>query len=232
MMGNQDHFVEGGYIILSRQLLESRAWKSCNHKQKVMLITSLLNANHKDKAWWNGKEYVDVKKSSFITSRDKFARNTDTTPRKVRTFWNKMEKVGFLTIKSTKQYSVVNICNYNIYQDPKIYKRPSKRQSSDQAATTNNNDKERKEIYSAAFESIWKDYPSLLGKGKAYGHFQKSVESEKDLENIKKALHNYKHHLRVKTWKSAQNGSTWFKNWKEWVDYQEEEKADKSFAMD
>jgi len=185
-MGNQDHFVEGGYIILSRQLLESRAWKSCNHKQKVMLITSLLNANHKDKAWWNGKEYVDVKKSSFITSRDKFARNTDTTPRKVRTFWNKMEKVGFLTIKSTKQYSVVNICNYNIYQDPKIYKRPSKRQSSDQAATTNNNDKERKEIYSALYHNEYKAAALTILRYSAPSFAPSKSEIDKIVSALKK----------------------------------------------
>ena len=84
-------FIGGGYIILSRQLLDSRAWNACNHKQKAMLITSLLLANHKISPWWDGRDHISISRGSFITSRDKFAKVTDTTPRKVRTFWNKME---------------------------------------------------------------------------------------------------------------------------------------------
>jgi len=216
-----DDFVEGGYVILSRKLLYSRAWKSCNHNQKAMLITSLLLANHQDRCWWDGKDNINVVRGSFITSRDKFAGITDTTPRKVRTFWNKMEKVGFLTIKTTNQYTSVNICNYDTYQDPKIYKRPSKRQGTDQVPTTNNNEKNDKNEYSGKFEDIWLKYPNKDGKKAAQNHFNASVATEQDWISINKALNNYLDHLDKNDWKCPKNGSTWFNNWQDWVKWEE-----------
>jgi phage replication O-like protein O len=79
----------------------------------------------------------------------------------------------------------------------------------------------KERIYIVHFEDIWKDYPNRVGKKAAEKHFNASVKGEDDLEAIKKALANYKAHLGKNTWKQPQNGSTWFNNWRDWVNWEE-----------
>jgi hypothetical protein len=73
------------------------------------------------------------------------------------------------------------------------------------------------------FEEIWKNYPSKDGKKEALRHFKASVKNDQDAEDIKKALAKYKAHLAINTWKPPKNGSTWFNNWRDWVDWKEPE---------
>ena len=70
------------------------------------------------------------------------------------------------------------------------------------------------------FDIIWKLYPSRVGKKAALKHFKASVKEEKDYLDIQKALDNYLSSERVKKG-ILQNGSTWFNNWRDWIDYQE-----------
>lgn len=76
------------------------------------------------------------------------------------------------------------------------------------------------------FEELWKRYPSRVGKKEALKHYKCSVKTEKDCLDIQQALNNYKLSERVKKG-IIQNGSTWFNNWRDWIDYQEpkQEKA-------
>jgi hypothetical protein len=67
------------------------------------------------------------------------------------------------------------------------------------------------------FENIWAKYPSRVGKKHAERHFIASVKTQEDLENIKKALDNYLQSERVQKG-FIQNGSTWFNNWKDWIE--------------
>jgi len=70
------------------------------------------------------------------------------------------------------------------------------------------------------FESIWNLYPRKIGKKKAEIHFKKSVKTNDHVKKIKIALENY---TKSKSFKDGyiQNGSTWFNNWEDWIDYQE-----------
>jgi len=67
----------------------------------------------------------------------------------------------------------------------------------------------------AAFEELWKAYPSRTGKKQAKRHFVTSVKSKEDYERIRKALGNYKRSERVLRG-YVMNGSTWFNNWQDW----------------
>lgn len=70
-----------------------------------------------------------------------------------------------------------------------------------------------------AFEILWKKYPRQLGKKKAFSHFCSSVREVKDWEDINKALENY---IKSDTCKNGyiQHGSTWFYNWRDYVNTQ------------
>lgn len=78
-------------------------------------------------------------------------------------------------------------------------------------------DKDRSDF----FEEIWDDYPNKVKKKESLKHFIASVKSDGDCKNIKIALKNYKKHLQFNDWKHPQNGSTWFNNWQDWINYEE-----------
>lgn len=71
------------------------------------------------------------------------------------------------------------------------------------------------------FDLIWNKYPKRVGKKMAIKHFEASVKTKKDLDDINKALANYLSSKRVLSG-YIQNGSTWFNNWRDWIDYTEE----------
>ena len=71
----------------------------------------------------------------------------------------------------------------------------------------------------AHFDSLWSEYPNPVGKKAALKSFVASVKTAQDLKNIRKALKNYKESLTTENWKKAQNGSTWFNNWQDWVGF-------------
>ncbi len=68
------------------------------------------------------------------------------------------------------------------------------------------------------FEKLWAKYPNKDGKKEALRHFQASVKTESDMQNIETALINY---LASDTVKQGfiKNGSTWFNNWRDWVSF-------------
>ncbi len=70
----------------------------------------------------------------------------------------------------------------------------------------------------AGFEKLWGKYPAKDGRKEAEKHFSASVKTDSDLADCTKALANYLEHLRRETWKKPKNGSTWFNNWRDWID--------------
>ena len=70
------------------------------------------------------------------------------------------------------------------------------------------------------FESIWNKYPKRVGKKESIRHFKSQVRSEEDYKNIIIALENYLKSERVAKG-YIQNGSTWFNNWQDWVEFKE-----------
>lgn len=70
------------------------------------------------------------------------------------------------------------------------------------------------------FDEIWNRYPSKLGRKTAERHFYASVRTQEDWLNINKALDNYLKSNRVAQ-NIIQNGSTWFNQWQDWVDFKE-----------
>ena len=71
------------------------------------------------------------------------------------------------------------------------------------------------------FVDLWQRYPSKDGKKAAYRFFKSSVKTSEDLQDIKTALDNYLQSERVRNG-YVKNGSTWFNNWRDWVEYKGE----------
>src|SRR3990167_10622150 len=70
------------------------------------------------------------------------------------------------------------------------------------------------------FESLWSKYPKRLKRREAERHFKASIKTDKDYADIQTALKNF---LDSKVAKRDPQfipyGSTWFFNWRDWVDF-------------
>jgi len=71
------------------------------------------------------------------------------------------------------------------------------------------------------FERIWNRYPSKDGKKEAERHFRATVQTGDDLKDIHTALDKYLDMLQKNPTRPPKNGSTWFNNWKDWVNWEE-----------
>ena len=74
--------------------------------------------------------------------------------------------------------------------------------------------------YINVFEELWESYPNKDGKKSAYRDFSKSVISDQDVSDIRIAIKNYLASKKVAEG-YIKNGSTWFHNWRDWVNYVE-----------
>lgn len=108
-----------GWITLHRKLLDKPIWHESTPEQKVILITLMLMANHKEKQWeWQGRPYK-AKPGQFVTSINSIVERCGkgVSAQNVRTALKRFEKYEFLTNQSTKQNRLITIVNWGFYQD-------------------------------------------------------------------------------------------------------------------
>ena len=133
-----------------------------------------------------------------------------------------------LNLSTTK--STIKAQNKTVVEEGKEYikdiiKAQHKAQPKHNESTTinknvkNANNVKTKEIYKEKFKEIYKSYPNRDSKKKAEEHFNASIKTEKDWQDIKTALVKYKKHLTTEKWLRPKSASTWFNNWIDWVDY-------------
>lgn len=70
-----------------------------------------------------------------------------------------------------------------------------------------------------SFDEIWNKYPNKDGRKSAERSFGLSVKTEDDWKDINKALDNYLQSEKVQKG-FIKNGSTWFNNWRDWINYE------------
>ena len=183
-----------GWIKLYRKLLDDTLWEISTPHQKVVMITLLLMASHKENEWyWQGKRF-DIKAGEFVTSIDSIARKggNGISKQNVRSALKKFENYGFLTNKSTKNGRLISICNWSRYQDnnseantgpnkdlTKTQQRPNKDPTpinNDKNIKKEKNDKNKELLL--WFEMLWKAYPKKLGKEYAKQMFNRLKPNE------------------------------------------------------
>ena len=106
----------------------------------------LLKANHKTNRFLFNQREIIVQRGQLITGLKRISKDTGLTSRQIRTRLALLENLRILTRKTTNKFSIITICNYSHYQDPKSNERQADRQSNDNRTTTNNNDKNDKKI--------------------------------------------------------------------------------------
>lgn len=81
-----------------------------------LAIHLMLKVNHSDKKIVFNKKEILVKRGEVITGREKLARETGLTERSIRTSLALLKNIGFLTIKPTNRYSIIQLQKYDEYQ--------------------------------------------------------------------------------------------------------------------
>ena len=128
-----------GYIYLWRALTEWEWYTDIN--VKVLFIHLLLKVNHKDKTWRG----IEIKRGSFLTSREVLAFETGLSEMQVRTALKKLKNTNEIEIKTTSQYSIITVNNYKLYQNNNQQNNQqvtNEYPTNNQQVTTTNNDKE------------------------------------------------------------------------------------------
>lgn len=130
-----------GFIKLHRQITEWEWYSDINVTR--VFIHCLLKVNHTDNKW-QGKI---IKKGSFITSYEKLSIETGLSVQRVRTALNKLKLTNELTCKSTSQYSIITINNWDKFQLDNTQDNnqiTNEQQTINKQLTTNKNDKNEK----------------------------------------------------------------------------------------
>lgn len=209
-----------GWIKLHRKILHSDMYRSLNSKQRDVMYTCLLLANHAGKEWEFGGDIYNCQPGQFVSSLQKISDfcASDVKVQSVRTALLKLEKWGFLTNESTKVNRLITICKWDTYQksEDDTNKEPNNdptkhQQSINKDLTTNNNVnnlKERKEVESGLSLEP-KDSPEVISLTKEIasffsvseirnqrqfmliGNFVRCIDGKGDFEHLKKQFYGY-----------------------------------------
>jgi len=221
--------IKGGCILIARKIDESAIANKPPHFREIWNWL-LRQANHSE----NGKfkrgqclrSFKDIQEGlKWYVGYRKETYSKDQCEKAMKF----LRGQGMIATTKATRGLFITILNYDTYQsllnyesDKKATTKATRKQQ--HCDTINKNDKELKNenIYTPSFEQVWILYPNRVGRKNAEKHFRSSVKRKKDFEDIKSALDNYKNHLSNNTWKKPQNGSTWFNNWKDWIEWDED----------
>ena len=99
----------------------------------------ILKANYRAKKW----KGLIIDRGQLVTSRGQLSEETGLSEMQIRTAIDKLDNCGFITKSGTRKYTIITVCNYDLYQQA-TSKQPTDNQ---QITTTKEYKKERIEEY-------------------------------------------------------------------------------------
>lgn len=99
-----------GYVKLHRQILNWE-WLKTPHMLRVWTYL-LLKANFHDSKF----EGRDIKRGQLVFGLFEASKDTGISVQSIRTCIERLKSTGEITRESTNKFSIITICNYNLYQ--------------------------------------------------------------------------------------------------------------------
>lgn len=147
---------------------------------RSLFIHLLIFANHKK----NLRKWIEIERWQIIIGRKELSKILWLWEQSIRTWLNKLKSTNEITIKTTNKYSVITLCNYDLYIDTNQQDNQqltNNQPTTNQQLTTNKNEKniknEKKEnIDTSIFwkiekfqkirsaKTLWKVYIQLFEK--------------------------------------------------------------------
>lgn len=103
-----------GWIKLHRDLLSWEWYQDIN--TKVLFIHLLLKANHEPKRW----KGIMVERGQLVAGLPTLSQETGLSVQSVRTALKHLKKTREVSRKSNSQFSVITICNYDLFQGGEV----------------------------------------------------------------------------------------------------------------
>jgi hypothetical protein len=184
--------MDRGYVKIWRKIFDSQV--GVNFPLFMVFVWCITRAAYKE-TWvgmktGKGKTQVHLMPGQFIFGRESAAKSLGMKPSTVRDRMEKLKNMGNIDIQSDRQYSIITIKNWELYQSDdkevrKALKAESDRQKDSQptgnrqATDTKKhlkNIKERKDIYSRLFD-FWNEQKIIV-------HKQINSDMEKAMEKL------------------------------------------------
>ena len=177
------------YIRLYRKFTKWEWYDDANTMR--VFLHCLLNANYTDKKWRG----ILVKRGSFLTGRRKLAVSLNLTEMQIRTALNKLKSTNEITVKTTSEYSIITINNWDSHQtnnQPLNQRVTNEQPTNNQRITTTNKDnkdnKDNKEINKEKKKNFV-----------AKSFFQKLIAEDEDLKKYSSLKDLFIEFLEYKT---------------------------------
>ena len=164
--------MKNGYIKIHRTLLEWE-WFDSAEMVKVFLYL-LLSANYEERNWRG----MTIKRGQLVTSWESLSRATRLSVRTLRTCIGRLENDKAIIRKTTSQFSIITICNYDRYQSSDLSERQASDKQNDKQTT---NGEETSHVRATSIEgSII--YNNINNKSPYSRLFPQLEEQEKEKE--------------------------------------------------
>ena len=121
------------FVYLWRSIVDTSFYK--NPLTCHLAIHLILSAAWKDHKIMVGGNEILIMRGQIPTGRNKLSDETGLSPQNIRTCLKHLKNSGFLTIKSTKELSIITICKYNDFQTHQQINQPTHQPSINQAPT-------------------------------------------------------------------------------------------------
>lgn len=72
----------------------------------------ILKANYRAKKW----KGLIIDRGQLVTSRGQLSEETGLSETQIRTAIDKLDNCGFITKSGTRKYTIITVCNYDLYQ--------------------------------------------------------------------------------------------------------------------
>lgn len=173
-----------GWWKFHRRMTEHAVW-SLNSDHRVIWLTILSLASHRDAEWWDGKQRVQLHPGDLVTSQESLALKSHTSRQSVRAAISNLLRLESISTKiATKQYTVITVINWPIYQgeeneaNQEANHLPTQSQpSANHIGRMKEGKKEKREEKDiVGFDLFWATYPNKKAKGTAKVSFVKAME--------------------------------------------------------
>ena len=174
-----------GFMLIPRDF---RNWGWYRDSKMVhMLIHLMLTAQYQDSDYMG----IKLKRGQLVTGRKKLSEETGLTEREVRTTIKRLENDQQIKIETTNKYSIVTLCNYEVWQGTKnkndqqtTSKTPNKRPTDDHIQINKEDNNKEKEDTNVSKKELEQMFETFRQKYKSYGGKVRGFEVElKDLKN-------------------------------------------------
>jgi biotin operon repressor len=122
----------GGWFKVYDKILD---WEWFDDSHMVHLFIFLLAKANRQNSRWHG---IELRRGQLITSRAKISKATGISEQTVRTCLQRLEETGEIEITATKQFTLITICKYGIYQAKPTNGKPTCNQQPTNGQPTSN----------------------------------------------------------------------------------------------